>query len=160
MTQDERTIVKYVMEVLQPFRYWTIWMSKGHTVTLHDVITVYNDMFDHLDGVMQALARKKAQWKEDLFFAVKCAWQKLSKYYTEVTAMTGTSAKNNSVQVEGLRLSGGSQSEPSETSRWWLTPHPAPRPRVALYIALPWQFHRVFSLSSSTIPNEHSDVEG
>jgi len=88
-TQDEWTIVKYVMEVLRPFRYWTHWMSKRHTVTLHHVITVYNDMFDHMDGVMRALAKKKTQWKEDLFFAVKCAWQKLCKYYTEVTPMTG-----------------------------------------------------------------------
>ena len=56
-------------------------MSKRHTVTLHHVITVYNDMFDHMDGVMRALAKKKTQWKEDLFFAVKLARQKLSKYY-------------------------------------------------------------------------------
>jgi len=55
-TQDKWTIVKYVMEVLGPFRYWTIWMLKRHTVTLHYVITVYNDMFDHMDGVMRALA--------------------------------------------------------------------------------------------------------
>jgi hypothetical protein len=88
-TQDEWTIVKYVMEVLRPFRYWTLWMSKRHTVTLHHVITVYNDMFDHMDVVMRALAKKKTQWKEDLFFAVKLARQKLSKYYTEVTPTTG-----------------------------------------------------------------------
>jgi hypothetical protein len=35
------------------------------------------------------LAKKKTQWKEDLFFAVKLAQQKLSKYYAEVTPMTG-----------------------------------------------------------------------
>jgi len=51
-TQDEWTIVKYVMEVLRRFQYWTQWMSKRHTVTLHHIITVYNDMFDHMDGVM------------------------------------------------------------------------------------------------------------
>jgi len=77
------------MEVLRPFRYWTLWISKRHTVTLHHVITVYNDMFDHMDGVMQALAEKKTQWKEDLFFAVKLARQKLSTYYAEVTPMMG-----------------------------------------------------------------------
>jgi len=88
-SQDEWTIVKYVMEVLRPFRYWTLWMSKRHTVTLRHVITVYNDVFDHIDGVMRALAKKRTQWKEDLFFAVKCARQKLSKYYTEVTPTTG-----------------------------------------------------------------------
>ena len=48
-------------------------MLKRHTFTLHHVITVYNDTFDHTDGVMQALAMKKTQWKEDLFFAVKFA---------------------------------------------------------------------------------------
>jgi hypothetical protein len=42
-----------------------------------------------MDGVMRALAKKKTQWKEDLYFAVKCAQQKLSKYYSEVTPMTG-----------------------------------------------------------------------
>jgi len=46
-------------------------------------------MSDHMDRVMQALAKKKTQWKEDLFFAVKLAEQNLSKYYTEVSPMTG-----------------------------------------------------------------------
>jgi len=35
------------------------------------------------------LARKTTQWKEDLFFAVKLAGQKLSKYYAAVTPTTG-----------------------------------------------------------------------
>jgi len=54
-------------------------MSKRHTVTLHHVMTVYNDMFDHMDAVMRAWAKKKTQWKDDFFFAVKLARQKLSK---------------------------------------------------------------------------------
>jgi len=88
-TEDEWTNVKHVREVLRPFRYWTLWMSKRHTVTLHHVITVYNDMFDHMDGGMRTLAKKKTQWKEDLFFAVKLARQKLAKYYAEVTPTLG-----------------------------------------------------------------------
>ena len=88
-TQDECTIFKYVMELFRPFRYWILWMSKRHTVTLHHVITVDNDMFDHMDGVMRPLARKKTRWKEDLFFAVKSARPKLSKYYAVVTLTTG-----------------------------------------------------------------------
>jgi hypothetical protein len=46
-------------------------------------------MFDHMDGVMRALPKKKTQWKEDLFFTVKLAQQKLSKYYAEVTPTMG-----------------------------------------------------------------------
>jgi len=64
-------------------------MSKRHTDTLYYVITVYNDMFDHMDGMMQALTKKETAWKEDLFFAVKLAGQKLSKYYADVTPTTG-----------------------------------------------------------------------
>ena len=41
-------------------------MSTMHTVTLHHVITEYDDMFNHMDGVMRALAKKMTQLKEDL----------------------------------------------------------------------------------------------
>jgi hypothetical protein len=74
-TQDEWMMVKYVIEVLRPFRYWTLWMSKWHIVTLHHVITMFNDMFNHMDSVMRAVAKKKTSWMEDLFFAVKLARQ-------------------------------------------------------------------------------------
>jgi len=57
-TQNEWTMFKYIMEVLRPFQYWTLWMSERHTVTLHYVITVYNDMFHHMDGVVRALAKR------------------------------------------------------------------------------------------------------
>jgi len=84
-TQDEWTIVKYVVEVLRQFQYWTLLMSKRHTVTLQQVISVYNDMFDYVDGIMWALAKKKTQWKEDFFSAVKLAQLEVSKYHAEVT---------------------------------------------------------------------------
>jgi len=48
-------------------------MTNRHTVTLHHVITVYNDMFDHKNGVMRALARKKIEWEGELLFALKLA---------------------------------------------------------------------------------------
>jgi hypothetical protein len=38
-----------------------------------------------MDGVIRALAKKKTQWMEDLFFGVKLAREKLWKYYAEVT---------------------------------------------------------------------------
>jgi len=46
-------------------------------------------MFDHMDGVMRVLSKKKTPSQEDLFFAVKLARQKLSKYYAEVTPTMG-----------------------------------------------------------------------
>jgi len=64
-------------------------MSNRHTDTVYYVIPVYNDMFDYMDGVMRPLPKKKTPWKDDLFLAVKLARQELSKYYAEVTPMTG-----------------------------------------------------------------------
>jgi len=46
-------------------------------------------MFNHMDRVIPALAKKKTQWKEDLVFPVKLARPKHSKYYAEVTLVTG-----------------------------------------------------------------------
>jgi len=64
-------------------------MSKSHTVNLHHGITAYNDMFDHIDGVIRALAKKKTQWKEDLTFTMNFARHKVSIYYAKVTTITG-----------------------------------------------------------------------
>jgi hypothetical protein len=52
-------------------------------------MTVYKDMFDHMDGVMRALAKKKTQQKEDLFLAMTLAGPKQLKYYAEVTPSRG-----------------------------------------------------------------------
>jgi len=87
-TQDKWTIVKYVMELLRPLQYWTLWMSNWHIVTLHHVFTVFNDMFNHTDGVMRALATKLTPWRKDLIFDVKLARKKLSKHYAEVNPTT------------------------------------------------------------------------
>ena len=46
-------------------------------------------MFDHMHGVMRALAKKKTEWRNNLFFVVKLARQKISKYYAEETPTTG-----------------------------------------------------------------------
>jgi DNA-directed RNA polymerase delta subunit len=52
-------------------------------------MAVYNEMFNHMDGVIQPLAKKITEWNEDLFVAVKLARQKMSKFYTDVTQSTG-----------------------------------------------------------------------
>jgi len=64
-------------------------MLKRHEVKLHHFIKVYNNMIDHMDGVMRGLAKKKTQWKEYLVFTMKFAGQELSKHYAEVTPSTG-----------------------------------------------------------------------
>jgi len=60
----------------------------GHTVTQHHVITIYTNMFNHIDGILRALAKKKTKWTEDSYFTVKFAQQKLTKYFAEVSPTT------------------------------------------------------------------------
>ena len=81
--------MRYVIEVLRPFLYRTLWLWKRHKVTQHQVIILYNDMFDHMHGIMRALAKKRTLRNEDIFFAMKIAPQKLSQYYAQVAASTG-----------------------------------------------------------------------
>jgi len=41
-------------------------MLKRQSVTLHHIITVYNDIFDHMDGVMRAFTNLEIQWEAGL----------------------------------------------------------------------------------------------
>ena len=65
-----------------------MWILIKYMASLHPIITVYNNMFNHIDGIMQAVTKEKTQWKEDLYFAVKFSRQKVSIYYSEVSSMT------------------------------------------------------------------------
>jgi hypothetical protein len=65
-------------------------MRKGHTVTLHHVITVYNDMFNVVGGIIQSLAKKKPYRMEDMVLAMKIELQTRSKYYAAATTTTCT----------------------------------------------------------------------
>jgi len=80
---------------------WSMsWKCWGHSdigpcgcwrcIPSHGIaLSVYNDMFDLMEGMTRAWAKKITPWKENLFFAVKLARQKLSKYQAEVTPSTG-----------------------------------------------------------------------
>jgi len=89
-TQDESTIVKHVMDIARQFKYLTLWTLKWHMVTLHPVITAYNNMFNHMDGIMRAFAKNQTDRKHDRDFIANYAWQMLSKIYAHVAPPIGT----------------------------------------------------------------------
>jgi len=66
LTPEERRRIEYILEVLQPIRFWTLWMSKTRGVTIHRVFQVYQDIFDHLEMQISKLERKRMQWKIDI----------------------------------------------------------------------------------------------
>jgi hypothetical protein len=81
---NEWRAMEYLMEILEPFRYYTLWMSKQKNVMIHWVVRIYNDLFDHLKRIIKVLHNKRTQWKVSCHVAVKVARLKLMKYYSEL----------------------------------------------------------------------------
>jgi hypothetical protein len=64
-------------------------MSTRRTVTLHHVITIYNNTFNYFDGIAWVLLKKKTQWKDDLNFILNFAHQQWSNDHFEVIPKSG-----------------------------------------------------------------------
>jgi len=62
-TPEQWRQIEYILEVLQPIRFWTLWMSKTRGVTNHRVFQVYQDILDHLEMQISKLERKRMQSK-------------------------------------------------------------------------------------------------
>jgi len=65
-TPEEWRQIEYILEVLQPIRFWTLWMSKTRGVTIHRLFQVYQDILHHLEMQISKLERKRMQWKVDI----------------------------------------------------------------------------------------------
>lgn len=81
-TDDEWKQVEYIMEVLHPIRYWTLWMSKSHGITIHRVFEVYQEIFEHLDEQIMKLKNKRMRWKVEIREALEAAHAKAFIYYS------------------------------------------------------------------------------
>ena len=65
-------------------------MSKRQDFTLHKVLRIYGNMFDHFEDFMKRLRAKEADFKQDLLRALEAATAKLKEYYAKVTPRVGT----------------------------------------------------------------------
>jgi hypothetical protein len=80
-TPEEWKQVEYILEVLQLIRFWTLWMSKTHGVTIHRVFQVYQEIFDHLEDQVEKLQNKRMRWKVDIRQALEKAIEKAKVHY-------------------------------------------------------------------------------
>jgi hypothetical protein len=88
-TPEEWRQIEYILEVLQPIRFWTLWMSKTRGVTIHRVFQVYQDIFDHLEMQISKLERKRMQWKVDIREGLLKAKLKAAAYYGKTESPRG-----------------------------------------------------------------------
>jgi hypothetical protein len=80
-TPAEWKMVEYILQVLEPIRFCTLWMSKTRGPTIHRVFEVYDAIFDHLDDQISILSKKRMRWKVEIKEALEKARRKASKYY-------------------------------------------------------------------------------
>ena len=81
--------VDYLIELLQPFAKYTAAISATNGRTVHQVMDVYNDLFDHLDEQEAKLARKRLPWKVQMYKGLGEAREKLTEYYSQTQGQIG-----------------------------------------------------------------------
>lgn len=81
LTRNELQAITYLVEVLRPFCACTKELSSNTSCNIHHVFELYNDLFEHIEGAIERLSRKRAGWKKQLIPALRSAESKLRQYY-------------------------------------------------------------------------------
>ncbi len=73
--------VDYLLQLTKPFFLFTTALCKSKDVTVHNVFSIYNKLFDHLETSILRLQQKSVPWKRAMRDALIAAKTKLSAYY-------------------------------------------------------------------------------
>ncbi|KAG0160395.1 hypothetical protein PDIDSM_7923 [Penicillium digitatum] len=79
--------VEYLLLLTKPFFDFTMMLSKTKDITAHNIYSIYNKLFSHLDAAEAKLKNKGVIWKKRMLWALQTAKKKLSKYYTATEFM-------------------------------------------------------------------------
>ncbi|KAI2734874.1 hypothetical protein DTO013E5_9593 [Penicillium roqueforti] len=82
LDQEEWRQVEYLLLLTKPFFDFTMMLSKTKDITAHNIYSIYNKLFSHLDAAEAKLKNKGVIWKKRMLRALQTAKKKLSKYYT------------------------------------------------------------------------------
>ncbi|KAJ5764738.1 hypothetical protein N7520_004297 [Penicillium odoratum] len=82
LDQEEWRQIEYLLLLTKPFFDFTNMLSKTKDVTTHNIYSIYNKLFSHLDEAESKLKNKGVVWKKHMLEALQTAKRKLSKYYT------------------------------------------------------------------------------
>jgi len=80
-TPEDWRQIEYILKVLQPIQFWTLWMSKTRGVTIYRLFQVYQDIIDYLEMQICKLEWKWMQWKVDIREGRVKAKLKAASYY-------------------------------------------------------------------------------
>ncbi|KAJ5267276.1 hypothetical protein N7478_010084 [Penicillium angulare] len=82
LDQEEWRQVDYLLLLTKPFFDFTTVLSQTKDITVHNIFSIYNKLFSHLDTAESKLKNKGVIWKRHMLQALQTAKTKLSKYYT------------------------------------------------------------------------------
>jgi hypothetical protein len=75
--------IDYLLCLTQPFYKLATGLSKIRDVTIHNVFSVCNKLFEHLEKSIRQLERKKVGWEMMMHQAPHTGYKKLSFYYKQ-----------------------------------------------------------------------------
>src|SRR5215212_1617605 len=71
LTGDEWLLLEDVLMILQPFRFYTLWISSSQSATIHRSLEVYSAIQLVLQKRLNELQRARLDWKVELRTAVE-----------------------------------------------------------------------------------------
>lgn len=83
-------MVEYLIDLTKPFAKSTKLIGKSKGPTIHQVYSLYENLFSHLDKATNRLSHKRINWKRSILEALQASRAKLSKYYTKTYGPSGS----------------------------------------------------------------------
>jgi hypothetical protein len=70
LTEDEWLLLEDILTILQPFRFYTLWISTTKTITIHRSLEVYSAIILRLERRYEELKHARLDWKVELRTAI------------------------------------------------------------------------------------------
>ena len=87
LTEDEWRLVEDVLIILQPFRFYTLWISSSKSVTIHRSLEVYSSIILRLKGQLDELKHARLDWKVELRNAVSKALEYATRLWDNLDSV-------------------------------------------------------------------------
>src|SRR5438552_9396689 len=75
--------IEYLIQITYAYRQFGDAISKSRGVTIHNVFTIYDRLFNYLEDTTTKLQCKHTPWKLSMLSALEAAKRKLSDYYSK-----------------------------------------------------------------------------
>src|SRR5438034_3055439 len=65
--------IEYLIQITYAYHQFCNAISKSKGITIHNVFTIYDQLFNHLEDTIMKLQHKHTSWKLSILFALEVA---------------------------------------------------------------------------------------